>query len=167
MTRASQVRSDREIWRSRQGFPSSGTGRSCASSQPDGLHGIQTCFAERARILDVFDRVEPTEAKKRLERGAVLVDVREPDEFAQGHAQNAILIPLSQWAERYQELPTDKEVLLICAAGVRSARAADYAARFGYTCTNVEGGLHAWFAHGLPVVFPSDVSNDDAEKGNV
>ncbi len=115
----------------------------------------------------MFDRVEPAEALKRLERGAVLVDVREPDEFAQGHVRNAILIPLSQWAERYQELPTDKEVLLICAGGVRSARAADYAARFGYTCTNVEGGLHAWFACGLPVVLPGDFPSDDAAKGNV
>jgi rhodanese-related sulfurtransferase len=107
-------------------------------------------------IRDVFDRVDPTEAKRRQDDGSILVDVRELDEFEQGHPPGAILIPLSAWAERYQELPTDREVLLICAGGVRSARAAEFAAKFGYTCTNVEGGLHAWFAHGLPVVFPGD-----------
>jgi rhodanese-related sulfurtransferase len=99
----------------------------------------------------VFDRISPLEAQNRLEAGAVLVDVREQDEWNVVHAPNATLIPLSEFQVRYSEMPKDKEIILICAGGVRSAQAAQFAAQNGYTTTNLEGGINAWMAHGLPV----------------
>ena len=99
----------------------------------------------------MFAHITPEEAQTRLQHGAVLVDVRERDEFDAARAPGAKLIPLSEFAARVTELPKDKEVVLICAGGVRSARAAEYAEAQGYTVTNLEGGMNAWAAAGLPV----------------
>jgi rhodanese-related sulfurtransferase len=99
----------------------------------------------------MFDRVDPSQAQERLHQGAVLIDVRERDEFDAAHVPGATLIPLSEFAERYVEMPQDKKIVLICAGGVRSARAAEYAASHGYNVTNLEGGINAWAAAGLPV----------------
>jgi rhodanese-related sulfurtransferase len=98
----------------------------------------------------MFDRISPQEAAARLESGAVLIDVREADEFQNIHAVGATLIPLSEFTDRYSEMPQDKEIILICAGGVRSAQAAQYAAERGYKTTNLEGGTNAWVAAGLP-----------------
>jgi rhodanese-related sulfurtransferase len=99
----------------------------------------------------VFDKVSPQEAQTRVQNGAVLVDVRERDEFDSARVAGATLIPLSEFTERVAELPKDKEVVLMCAGGVRSARAAEYAENLGYKVTNLEGGINAWAAAGLPV----------------
>ncbi len=99
----------------------------------------------------MFDSVNPAEAQARIAQGATLVDVREPDEFAVARVAGATLIPLSEFANRYLEMPKDKEIIFICAGGVRSARAAEYAASQGYKVTNLEGGINAWYGAGLPV----------------
>ena len=99
----------------------------------------------------MFAQITPEEAQTRLQHGAVLVDVRERDEYEAARVAASTLIPLSEFAARVTELPMDKEVVLICAGGVRSARAAEYAASQGYTVTNLEGGINAWAAAGLPV----------------
>ncbi len=99
----------------------------------------------------MFDRITPQEAKARLEQGAVLIDVREPDEWNEARVENATLIPLSEFAQRINEMPKDKDIVLMCAGGVRSARAAEFAAPQGYKLANLEGGINAWAAAGLPV----------------
>jgi rhodanese-related sulfurtransferase len=101
----------------------------------------------------MFDRIDPNEAQRRLQAGATLIDVREVAEFEQARVPGAVLIPLSEFAQRYTELPQDNEVVLICAAGMRSAQAAQFAAQYGYRVTNLEGGINAWNAAGLPVEF--------------
>lgn len=99
----------------------------------------------------MFERITPLEAAARLESGAVLIDVREQDEWDAVRAPNATLIPLSEFQLRYAEMPKDKEIVLICAGGVRSAQAAQFAAGHGYQVLNLEGGIKAWMADGLPV----------------
>jgi rhodanese-related sulfurtransferase len=99
----------------------------------------------------MFDRIEPAEAQRRVQAGAALIDVRESDEFAQARVPGAVLIPLSEFAQRYTELPQESEVVLMCAGGVRSAQAAQFATQHGYRVTNLEGGINAWHAAGLPV----------------
>jgi rhodanese-related sulfurtransferase len=99
----------------------------------------------------VFDRISPLEAHQRLESGAVLIDVREQDEWDAVHAPDATLIPLSEFQVRYSEMPKGKDIILICAGGVRSAQAAQFAAEHGYKVANLEGGIKAWMADGLPV----------------
>jgi len=96
--------------------------------------------------------VEPGEAQRRLQTGALLVDVREPDEWASGHATGAVHIPLGQLPKRLHELPIDREILFICRSGRRSASAAHTAVAAGLgRVTNVRGGTIAWARAGLPV----------------
>jgi len=90
-------------------------------------------------------------AAERVRQGAVLVDVREPDEFDEVHAEGAVLIPLGDVPERRGEIPPDQDTLLICRSGARSQRAAEYLAGLGHRVANVAGGTLAWVERGLPV----------------
>ncbi len=82
----------------------------------------------------------------------LLVDVRERDEFATVRVDGAVLMPLSSFADTYEQLPRDRPLLMMCAAGKRSLVAADHLSRQGFgDVTNVSGGITAWRAAGLPV----------------
>src|SRR5690242_8216577 len=71
----------------------------------------------------------------------VLVDVREAWEFAQGHASRAVNVPLSEFRERFGEIPREREVLVICHLGQRSLIAAKFLRQQGFMqVANVEGG---------------------------
>jgi rhodanese-related sulfurtransferase len=96
-------------------------------------------------------QVDVETAAERLRQGAVLVDVREPDEFDEVHAEGALLIPLGDVPERRGEIPPDQDTLLICRSGARSQRAAEYLAGLGHRVANVAGGTLAWVERGLPV----------------
>ncbi len=93
------------------------------------------------------------EAKRRLDAGeALLVDVRELNEWHAGHIAGATHIPLGTIASRATMLPNDREILVICRTGNRSAMAQERLAQSGFTnVTNVEGGVTAWVEHGFPV----------------
>jgi rhodanese-related sulfurtransferase len=95
--------------------------------------------------------VDVEAAADRVRRGAVLVDVREPDEFDEVHAEGAVLIPLGEVPARTGEIPPEQDTLLICRSGARSMRAAQYLAGLGYNVTNVAGGTLDWVERGLPV----------------
>ena len=84
--------------------------------------------------------------------GMYLIDVREPDEYTDGHLAGAVSIPLSDFMERIDEVPTDRALHLICAHGARSMRAAQYLASKGLTVTNVGGGTVGWTELGRAVV---------------
>jgi NADPH-dependent 2,4-dienoyl-CoA reductase/sulfur reductase-like enzyme/rhodanese-related sulfurtransferase len=73
--------------------------------------------------------------------GALLLDVREPLEFARDHLEGAVNIPLSQLRERYTELPRDREIWVHCALGQRSYYAVRFLAQKGYCVRNLPGGL--------------------------
>jgi rhodanese-related sulfurtransferase len=82
----------------------------------------------------------------------LLVDVRELDEVVAVRAEDVVVIPMSQFAQRFRELPDDQPLMLICASGGRSAMAASFLAANGYRdAVNVAGGTHAWERNGLPV----------------
>ena len=87
-----------------------------------------------------------------LPPGSVVIDVREPDEYVEGHVPGARLIPLGEIVERVEEVPTDTTVYLICQMGGRSAKAAGYLLTQGVDAVNVAGGTGAWVAAGEPVV---------------
>jgi rhodanese-related sulfurtransferase len=87
----------------------------------------------------------PTTAVSDLPDDAVVVDVREHDEWVAGHAPNAIHIPLGELPARLDELPeTDDTVGVVCRMGGRSARAVQWLVQQGYDVANVEGGMVAW-----------------------
>jgi rhodanese-related sulfurtransferase len=81
-----------------------------------------------------------------------LLDVREDDEWAQGHAPTAAHVPMFEVPARLDALPTDAPIAVICHVGGRSARVAQWLRQQGYDAHNVEGGMDAWQAAGLPVV---------------
>jgi sulfur-carrier protein adenylyltransferase/sulfurtransferase len=102
-------------------------------------------------------QVDPQGAKDEIERGdAVLIDTREPHEWDVGHLHGARLVPPASVAERVPELVPErsKRLLLYCASGNRSARAADLLQNeLGYeNVASIAGGIEAWQETGLPVV---------------
>lgn len=103
--------------------------------------------------------VSPQEAANRQE-GQVLLDVREPDEWAAGHAPGAIHVPLSAVGSEAHRF-ADAEVFTVCRGGGRSAQAAEVLASAGVRVRNVAGGMGGWMTAGLPVV------RDDGTPGTV
>lgn len=89
--------------------------------------------------------------KKGLQDGSILlVDVREPHEYAAGHIPGAVLNPLSTFDPTL--LPTDKRIVFSCAAGVRSLRALAFAQAAGLDVhEHYKGGFKDWAAAGEPV----------------
>ena len=84
---------------------------------------------------------------------AVMVDVREPDEWQLGHAVNAVHTPLADLPSRVGELPeVDGTLPIMCRSGNRSGRAVQWLLAQGYDVVNAEGGMLAWQAAGKQMV---------------
>lgn len=77
---------------------------------------------------------------------AMLVDVREPHEFAAGHIPRAINLPLSQMRDRYAELPSDREIWVSCGVGQRAYFATRFLSQHGYRVRNLSGGFATYQA---------------------
>jgi len=108
---------------------------------------------ERAEVAEIT----PHHAHERQQQGALLVDVREEDERAQGVAAGALGVPLAELiAEPARYLPdAEAEILLICRSGQRSRRAAERLLQQGYTrVVSVQGGTLRWQGEGLPMQHP-------------
>ncbi|GGR16758.1 MULTISPECIES: rhodanese-like domain-containing protein [Agromyces] len=87
---------------------------------------------------------------------AYLIDVREHEELAQARVEGAHHIPLGELVARLDEVPRDRTVYVMCHVGGRSAQAVQYLEQQGIDAVNVEGGILAWYQHGLPVVLGDD-----------
>lgn len=102
--------------------------------------------------------ISPQEAYQRLQGGdAVLVDVREPDEFRLEHIPYALSIPLGGLAEglAHLRLPAERAVIFHCLKGMRGQKACDAACGLGCVAgdpLNIEGGIAAWKEAGLPLI---------------
>jgi len=81
----------------------------------------------------------------------VLIDVREPDEFAAGHIPEATLIPLGQLSSRLSEIPKDKTVVAVCRSGNRSGQATELLRQAGFDAHNMGGGMISWEQAGFDV----------------
>jgi rhodanese-related sulfurtransferase len=108
-----------------------------------------------------YFRVSVDEAKEMLDAGGDLavVDVRTPDEYTGGHVTGAIHIPIDEVLSRMEELPKDRKLLFICAAGARSGLACEMAAAAGLdseVLINIEDGTPAWIEKGYPTSYGSD-----------
>ena len=106
------------------------------------------------------DEVIPQEAAGLQDQGAVLVDVREDDEWAVGHAPEAVHVPLAEVSDAASRFD-GQQVLTVCRSGGRSAKAAELLAAAGIDVRNVAGGMTAWAELDLPVV------RDDGSAGAV
>jgi rhodanese-related sulfurtransferase len=98
------------------------------------------------------ETIDAQQAFERQRKGARLIDVRTPQEFRAGHPKGARNVSAQQIKADGTGLKKDDDVLVICASGHRSARAAHQLAGMGFTSvSNVHGGLQAWVGAGLPV----------------
>ena len=92
------------------------------------------------------------QAAQQRDQGAFILDVREPAEWAQFHIPGATLIPLGELPNRLNEVPKDRQVVVVCRTGIRSAQGRDILLKAGFTrVTSMTGGLTQWQAQGLPV----------------
>ncbi|MCL5069362.1 MAG: rhodanese-like domain-containing protein [Actinobacteria bacterium] len=82
-----------------------------------------------------------------------LLDVRNKNEYTEGHLENSILIPVNELEKRISEISTDKPIIVYCKSGNRSTQAAQILAKSGFTqIYNMTGGITEWIAKGYPVV---------------
>jgi hydroxyacylglutathione hydrolase len=100
----------------------------------------------------VVSDIQPDQAAHWLETAdALVIDVREPVEYAAGHVPGAVSIPQADLALRLGDLPRDRELLVVCQGGTRSVRAARFLKQVGFErVSNLAGGTSAWRAAGLP-----------------
>lgn len=94
--------------------------------------------------------VNPTDAYQMVQKGAFLLDVRTQAEWDQYRAPGATLIPLDELPNRLNELPKDKQIVVICHSGNRSKQGQQILASNGFQAVSVTGGLLQWYADKLP-----------------
>lgn len=94
--------------------------------------------------------IDVHELARLREQGVSLLDVRNPDEWEQARVPGAPLIPLPELGERLHEVPDGEPLYVICAAGGRSAKAAELLRARGRDAVNVAGGTRGWIEAGYP-----------------
>ncbi len=104
-------------------------------------------------IAEPFARLDVKTAQQLMADGAVkVIDVREPNEYAEGHIPGVTLVPLNTFLAQPQKYLPDDNVLFVCAMGARSALACEMAAAVGLEHVyNLEGGTVGWAKAGLPI----------------
>ncbi|MGQ4514933.1 rhodanese-like domain-containing protein [Streptomyces sp. DW26H14] len=96
-----------------------------------------------------------------LPADALLIDVREDDEWAAGHAEGALHVPMSDFVARFGEVSEaadGRTAYVVCKVGGRSAQVTQYLVQQGVDAVNVEGGMMAWDGAGRPLVSESGSS---------
>ncbi len=102
-----------------------------------------------------ISEIEVAALADRVAEGALVIDVREPDEYEAGHVPGALLIPLATVPDHLDRFRADQPTYVICKSGGRSMRACEIAADEGYDVVNVTGGTGAWIDSGRDVVIGS------------
>jgi rhodanese-related sulfurtransferase len=101
-----------------------------------------------------YTRISAEEGDEMIKAGeAVVIDVRQDNEYAGGHVKDALWIPVDDVIPRFDEIPTEGNLLFICEVGARSGLAAEYAAAMGADTDrlfNIEDGTGTWIQKGLP-----------------
>ena len=104
----------------------------------------------------------PTVDAGQVDDDAYLLDVRENDEWTAGHQPGAHHVPMMEIPARVGEVPTDRDVIVVCRVGGRSAQVVAYLMQQGFgNVYNLDGGMFAWAAAGRPVV------GEDGSAGHV
>lgn len=91
------------------------------------------------------------EAYQMYRQGAFVLDVRKVEEWNEYHAPNTTLIPLDQLQARINELPKDKQIVVVCRSGNRSQVGRDILLAAGFQAISMAGGLKEWYAKGYPI----------------
>ena len=112
---------------------------------------------DRLQMSPSVREISPAEAQDLIDQGAALLDTREQHEWRAGHLNGATLVPPIEVAARVEDVVPDKTkpVVIYCAAGARSMRAALQLAQMGYQDVySVAGGIGRWKAEGRPWELP-------------
>lgn len=105
-----------------------------------------------------YQNISPAKAKEMIENeGAILIDVRELDEFCDAHIPYAMLLPMSEFDTMWPRVtfPENKKIIFQCAVGGRSAQACMMASNTSqktYQYFNLDGGIKEWDAQSLPLL---------------
>jgi rhodanese-related sulfurtransferase len=96
--------------------------------------------------------INVNEAHDMYQNGAFVLDVRTQEEWNEFHAPNTTLIPLDQLSSRLNEVPRDRQIVVVCRSGNRSQQGRDILLNAGFEqVTSMTGGLNEWRASGYPV----------------
>ena len=116
------------------------------------LDGGAGAFQDRPECTATTPRIRVDDLAARCaDSGAIVLDVRGPGEWDEGHIEGALHVPLAMLAGRLDDIPRDRTLLVCCKSGYRSMTATSLLAREGYYVVDVEGGFDAWVEAGLPV----------------
>lgn len=107
------------------------------------LLGVAGCSSSGTAPAATAPRVGGAEAKRLVAAGATLVDVRSPEEFADGHINGARNLPVGELRSTMTSLPKDRPVVVYCAVGARATTAAAILAAAGYDVHNL-GAMASW-----------------------
>jgi rhodanese-related sulfurtransferase len=122
-------------------------------------------LADRPDLISTTDRVSPADFNTQIDADAyagspIILDVRNPREYAAKHIPHSLNIPLNHLQERLAELPTDRRIAVHCAGGYRSSAAASILQHHGLTnLIEMTGGLAAWESANLPLISASQNSS--------
>ena len=120
-----------------------------------------------ARAKATIKECTVSQAKQVITPSTLLIDIREPEEFIRGHIPGAVLSPrgllefeihplVQRTATDSSVAPEDRQIVLYCGTGGRSALAAETLTNMGYRdVTSMDGGIVAWSAAGLPIDTPA------------
>jgi rhodanese-related sulfurtransferase len=115
------------------------------------LSACSSTSQKDAAAVELPKEISVSQAYDLREAGAFILDVREPDEWQQGHIPDATLIPLGELQSRVDELPSDQEIVVVCRSGNRSASGRDILTKAGFDqVTSMDGGMNEWSAAGYP-----------------
>lgn len=103
------------------------------------------------------DEITVSDLALELDTNAWVLDVREDDEFADGHVPNVHHIPLAQLPDKFHLIPKEEKIFVICRSGARSQSGADYLISQGYDAVSVAGGTMGWISSGREVSFDASL----------
>jgi len=123
----------------------------CSPAAPSPSPSAPVASAAAGPVQALPAEISTAEALALRESGAFILDVRQPDEWAAGHIPDATLIPLGDLATRIAEVPRDRQVVVVCRSGNRSAQGRDILLGADYpSVTSMAGGMKDWAAAGYP-----------------
>ena len=124
---------------------------SVAASTPNSWKHTENLSLLASR-LEMTVEIEPVAVEDLVNAGAVVIDVRESDEWSAGHAPEARFIPMGQVEARLDEIPREVTAVIVCRSGGRSNTVTQLLNSHGINALNMSGGMRAWEKAGLPVV---------------
>jgi rhodanese-related sulfurtransferase len=97
------------------------------------------------------DEVSADEAYQLYQNGALVLDVRTSTEWDSYHAPNTLLIPFDQLSTRVNELPRDRQIVVVCSSAACSQQGRDVLLGAGLNATSMKDGFDIWYAKGYPI----------------